>query len=87
MTRQEVKDAIVKAYGGNESATELAIRLGVTKGAVVGIWMRARDRGEVVRVHRAIRPPAPKPSEAVSVRHVGGMPVSLPRLRFLEAAE
>lgn len=87
MTRQELRDAIVRAYGGNESATELAIRLGVTKGAVVGLWMRARDKGEVIRVHRSTKPAAPKPSLAVEVRTVGGMSVSLPRLRFLEAAE
>ena len=40
MTRQELRDAVIAAYG-LETASSLAARLGITKNVVIGLWDRA----------------------------------------------
>mgnify|MGYP003422061836 CR=1 FL=1 len=42
-------DKIVAAYGGPLSASELAMRYGITRNAVIGHWSRARHRFGTLR--------------------------------------
>ena len=42
----DIRAEVVRAYGV-ESAGVLASRLGITRNAVIGLWFRARKRGEI----------------------------------------
>jgi hypothetical protein len=68
MTRPEQIRAIEAAYGV-QSARVTAVRLGVTRNAVIGIWKRAREGGR-------IKGGSSKRSPVISA-------ISLPKLRFM----
>lgn len=98
MTRQELRDAVIAAYG-LETASSLAARLGITKNVVIGLWDRAVRSGRLKREFSERRQRAREAKPGITQVMIadrswlGGtteprrVPVSLPKLKFMEAGE
>lgn len=74
----EARAAIIAAHG-RESASKVALRLGIKRGTVLSTWSHMRERQRKAK-SVAIAALPPRPDQVVGLHGV-----SLPRLRCLEA--
>lgn len=97
-----IRAEVIAAYGGAETARELAVRFGTTRNAIIGIWHRHREKHQPSMIRRRPRQPTVWPeyaSAGVVQRQViqadrgkaifhesTRVSISLPRLKFMEDA-
>ncbi|WWT39883.1 hypothetical protein [Microcystis phage Mwe-JY08] len=82
-----IRAEVVAAYG-RESSRAVAERLGITRRSVIGIWYRDRQRKLRTRtIPSVVRSVVRADSSQSSFHQLRRVSVSLPRLKFLEAAE
>lgn len=89
-----MRPKIMAAYG-RESARSVAARFGISRNAVIGVWFRGRDRRAPMEAALTTTRTIPSVERTVvradssqsSFHQLRRVSVSLPRLKFLEAAE